>query len=69
MECHTVNSISQGYGGLVNLTLDRDINKDATTVREISYLGYYRLDSDSVTIEWNTNRVANVQIPILEIKP
>jgi hypothetical protein ORF034 len=68
-ECYTVNSISQGYGGLVNLMLDRAINKDATTVREISYLGYYRLDSDSVTIEWNTNRVANVQIPILEIKP
>lgn len=48
---------------LIELTLDAAIGVDLTpsAVKKISYLGFYRLSSDSYTFTWHTNAVASVE--------
>ena len=53
------------------LTLDQGFGEafDPTDVKRISYLGFYRLGSDSVTFTWYTNYVAVVETNFVLTEP
>lgn len=51
------------------LTLDANLNVEARDIREVSFLGLHRIDSDRIEINWTSNRTAQVTVPIMEISP
>ena len=53
----------------MTLTLSDNINKNASSIRCISYLGLNRFNSDDYTLNWLGNGVLEIQNVILEISP
>ncbi len=48
---------------------DEAINLDASRIRQISFLGLKRLDADRVELRWNSNRVLEVSVSMMELEP
>lgn len=66
----TITGITDIGNGLTTLGVDTPFGGvDASTVLMICFLGLKRLDTDRVELEWNTNRVLNVVLPVMEISP
>lgn len=65
----TVSSPVEVSGDRVQLTLSSPLNVDASLIRRISYLGLYRLDTDSVEIQWIGNSVTQSDARVLELSP
>lgn len=53
----------------VQLTLSAPLNILASSIARASYLGFNRLDTDRIEINWIGNNVAESEIRILETKP
>lgn len=64
---HTITASAIVLGGAVQLTIAPALNKEASTVQLISYLGLHRLDADSVDLSYQGAGNVEVAVPILEI--
>jgi hypothetical protein len=56
-------------GGNIQLTLDHALNLDASAIKKISYLGLYRLDTDSIDLTFIGKNRARTQVNIIELTP
>ncbi|MHA3083724.1 hypothetical protein ACX1NX_11290 [Acinetobacter sp. ANC 5383] len=64
---HTITASSLTSSSTVQLTISPALNKAASTIQRISYLGLHRLDADNVTLNYQGAGIAEVAVPILEI--
>lgn len=64
---HTITASALVSGSTVQATLSPALNKEASTVQLISYLGLHRLDADSVDLNYQGAGIVEVSVPILEI--
>lgn len=64
---HTVTASSFVSASTVQLTISPELNKSATTIQRISYLGLHRLDADSITLNYQGAGIVEVSVPILEL--
>ena len=62
-----VLSITQPNITTTRLKLSQSVNEQASEIKRISYLGLYRLNSDSVDINYGGNGFATISIPIVEL--
>lgn len=65
----SIESFSQVDSERVELTLSSSLGLYDHEISNISFLGIYRLNSDSATITWMGNNVANVKTSVLELAP
>lgn len=65
----TVTGISDFATNQVSLALSSVVNIPASEVSKICFLGKYRLATDAVAIEWNSGRVIECNVGIMEITP
>jgi hypothetical protein len=65
---NTITASSVVAGGLIQLTLTTALNIDASTIQKISYLGLYRLDTDSIDLIFIGKNMAQTQVNIIELK-
>jgi hypothetical protein len=65
---NTITDLSVVAGGLIQLTLTTQLNIDASTIQKISYLGLYRLDTDSIDLTFIGKNMAQTQVNIIELK-
>lgn len=56
-------------GTTAQFTLDTPLNIAAAAINRISYLGLYRLDSDTAELDWLGNNVLDGSINVLELVP
>ena len=64
---HTITASSFLSASTVSLKITPSLDKDASTIQGISYLGLHRLDADSVTLKHQGANIVEVSVPILEI--
>lgn len=64
---HTITASALLSATTVQLTITPALNKEASTVQLISYLGLHRLDADSVELHYQGADLVEVSVPILEI--
>lgn len=64
---HTITASSLVSTTAVQLIISPALNKTASSIQRISYLGLRRLDADSVTLNYRGVGIAEVSVPILEI--
>lgn len=64
---HAINASAIVSATTVQLTITPALNKEASTVQLISYLGLHRLDADSVDLNYQGAGIVEVSVPILEI--
>lgn len=64
---HTITASSLTLASTVQITIMPALNKNASTVERISYLGLHRLDADSVELHYQGAGLVEVSVPILEI--
>lgn len=62
-----VLSITQPNSTTTRLNLSQPVNEQASAIKRISYLGLYRLNSDSVDINYGGNGFATISIPLVEL--
>lgn len=55
--------------GTRTLTLNTALNVNAADIVAISYLGFKRLDADTVELNWSGNGICDVSVPVLELTP
>lgn len=65
----TVTGIATPTPGVLELTLDSNLNIQASTIRAISFLGLRRLDTDRVELNWLGNSVLRATVNTVEIQP
>lgn len=66
----TVTGITDNLDGTLTLTMDSTIGAVlATDIQYVSYLGLYRFDTDTIELEWQSNRTVISTIPVLELTP
>lgn len=68
----TTNMISSAVDaalGNITLTLATSLGYDASLIRNICYLGLYRLDNDSIDMNWIGNSVVQSSVNIVELSP
>jgi len=65
---HTITTSAIVSGSAVQVTISPALNKNASSIELISYLGLHRLDADSVDINYQGSGIAEVSVPILEIE-
>lgn len=53
----------------IQLTLGTSLGYDASLIRNICYLGLYRLDNDSVDLNWLKSRTVESTVNIIELTP
>lgn len=53
----------------MQFTIDSPLNVDASTVTRISYLGLYRLDSDSIDLNYGSSLLTEASVRIKELLP
>lgn len=51
------------------LTLDSPLNVPASDIVAISYLGFRRLDADTIELNWTGNGICEMSVPVLELSP
>lgn len=64
---HTVTASTLVPDNAVKITILPALNKDASSIQRISYLGLHRLDADSVDLNYQGAGIVEVSVPILEI--
>jgi hypothetical protein len=64
---HTITASSLTSVSTVQLTISPALNKAASGIQRISYLGLHRLDADNVTLNYQGASIVEVAVPILEI--
>lgn len=64
---HTVTASALTSPNTVQLTIVPALNKPASSIQRISYLGLHRLDADSVALNYQGASIIEVSVPILEI--
>lgn len=65
----TVTGFSEDGNGDTLAAIDVSLNVDASEIEFISFMGLKRLSSDLIQINWTSNCVAEVTVPIIEIAP
>ncbi|WP_151710220.1 hypothetical protein [Acinetobacter brisouii] len=65
---HTITASSFVSASTVQLTLTPALDKAASSIQRISYLGLHRLDADSVTLNYQGAGMVEVSVPILELE-
>lgn len=65
---HTITASSFVSTSTVQLTLTPALDKAASSIQRISYLGLHRLDADSVTLNYQGAGMVEVSVPILELE-
>lgn len=64
---HTITASTLVSVDTVQVTISPALNKNATTIERISYLGLHRLDADSVDLNYLGANIVEASVPILEI--
>ncbi|MHA3059667.1 hypothetical protein ACX1N5_01585 [Acinetobacter sp. ANC 4636] len=64
---HTITASSLTSSSTVQMMISPALNKAASTIQRISYLGLHRLDADSITLNYQGAGIAEVAVPILEL--
>lgn len=64
---HTITASAITSATTVQITITPAINKKASSIHLISYLGLHRLDADSVDLNYQGAGIVEVSVPILEI--
>lgn len=64
---HTITASALVSGSTVQVTITPALNKNASSIQRISYLGLYRLNADSVDLNYQGAGIVEVSVPILEI--
>ena len=64
---HTISESSFISASTVQITISPSLNKSASSIQRISYLGLHRLDADSVDLNYIGSGKVEVSVPILEI--
>ncbi|WP_445344762.1 hypothetical protein [Acinetobacter bohemicus] len=64
---HIITASALTSASTVQITITPALNKNASTVGRISYLGLHRLDADSVELHYQGAGPVEVSVPILEI--
>ncbi|WP_228199179.1 hypothetical protein [Acinetobacter cumulans] len=64
---HTITASALVSGSTVQVTVSPALNKNASSIERISYLGLHRLDADSIDIHYQGAGIVEVSVPILEI--
>lgn len=64
---HTITASALTSASTVQLTISPALNKAASGIQRISYLGLHRLDADNVTLNYQGASIVEVAVPILEI--
>ncbi|QIQ65828.1 virion structural protein [Pseudomonas phage Epa38] len=65
----TINAATASGADTAVIGLDAPININAGRIRQISFLGLKRLDADRVELQWNSNRVLECTVRMMEIQP
>ena len=65
----TINAATASGADTAVIGLDAPININASRIRQISFLGLKRLDADRVELHWNSNRVLECTVRMMEIQP
>ncbi|QVJ12993.1 hypothetical protein [Pseudomonas phage Psa21-HRN] len=65
----TINAATASGTDTAVIGLDPPININASRIRQISFLGLKRLDADRVELQWNSNRVLECTVRMMEIQP
>lgn len=65
----TINAATASGSDTAVIGLDAPININADRIRQISFLGLKRLDADRVELQWNSNRVLECTVRMMEIQP
>lgn len=64
---HTITASALVSGSTVQVTVSPALNKNASSIERISYLGLHRLDADSIDLHYQGAGNVEVTVPILEI--
>lgn len=64
---HTITASALVSGSTVQVTISPALNKNASSIERISYLGLHRLDADSIDLHYQGAGNVEVTVPILEI--
>lgn len=64
---HTITASALTSASTVQLTITPALNKVASSIQRISYLGLHRLDADNITLNYQGAGIAEVSVPILEL--
>lgn len=64
---HTITAAALVSVSTVQLTISPALNKAASSIQRISYLGLHRLDADNVTLNYQGAGIVEVSVPILEL--
>ena len=64
---HTITASALVSGSTVQVTVSPALNKNASSIERISYLGLHRLDADSIDLHYKGAGDVEVTVPILEI--
>lgn len=64
---HTITASTLTSASTVQLTISPALNKAASSIQRISYLGLHRLDADNITLNYQGAGIAEVAVPILEL--
>lgn len=56
-------------GANIQLTLATSLGYDASLIRNICYLGLYRLDNDNIHLDWIGNSIVQSTVNIIELSP
>lgn len=64
---HTITASALVSGSTVQVTVSPALNKSASSIERISYLGLHRLDTDSIDLHYQGAGNVEVTVPILEI--
>lgn len=64
---HTITASAFVSGSAVQITILPALNKNASAIERISYLGLHRLDADSVDLHYQGAGIVEASVPILEI--
>ena len=64
---HTITASTLTSASTVQLTISPALNKAASSIQRVSYLGLHRLDADNITLNYQGAGIAEVAVPILEL--
>ena len=64
---HTITASALVSGSTVQVAVSPALNKNASSIERISYLGLHRLDADSIDLHYQGAGNVEVTVPILEI--
>ncbi|MBI1450325.1 hypothetical protein IL972_00030 [Acinetobacter sp. FL51] len=64
---HTITASAPVAGNSIQVTISPALNKNASTIERISYLGLHRLDADNVELNYQGANIVEANVMIIEI--